>query len=255
MSPRMRINRFLAAAGFGSRRACEALIRAGAVSVNGTIVEKLAAVVDSETDTVVVEGRTVAAAPQRLVYVLNKPTGVLSTVVDTHDRRTVVDIAREHGYRERLFPVGRLDLDTSGILILTNDGDLSYRLTHPRFKIEKTYRVDVKGEVEDETAAAIAAGVDLGGYRTKPCRIEILERSGEATVLRVRLREGRKRQIRRMFALHGHPVAALERTALGDLTFDDLAPGRMRALTAREDRRLRELAGLLHEGEDRSSCH
>jgi 23S rRNA pseudouridine2605 synthase len=251
----MRINRYLAAAGFGSRRACEALIRRGAVSVNGAVVETLAATVDTEADAVAVDGHAVPAAAPTRVLVLNKPTGVLSTVADAHNRKTVMDIAREHGFAQRLFPVGRLDLDTSGILILTNDGGLSYRLTHPRFKIEKTYRVAVKGEIGEEAVAAIVSGVDLDGYRTKPCRVEVLERSGGATVLRVHLREGRKRQIRRMFALHGHPVTTLERTALGDLTFDDLAPGRMRALTVREERRLRELAGLQQEGEDRSSCH
>ncbi len=250
----MRINRYLATAGFGSRRACEDLIRSGAVSVNGAPVEKLAAIVDTEADAVAVDGRAVSAGAPRRVFVLKKPTGVLSTVTDTHGRRTVMDIVREHGYEGRLFPVGRLDFDTSGILILTNDGDLSYRLTHPRFKFEKTYRVEVRGNVSGAEAGRIAAGVDLGDCRTQPCGIEVLERSGGRSVLRVRLREGRKRQIRRMFALHGHPVEALERTALGDLAFDDVEPGRMRALTEEEERRLRELAGLQQEGEEPPPC-
>lgn len=250
MSGVVRINRYLASAGYGSRRACEELIRRGAVRVNGAALTKLAAVIDPETDDVTVDGRPVEKPGRRFVLVLNKPTGVMSAVVDTHGRRTVVDIAREQGHGERLYPVGRLDLDTSGILILTNDGDLAYRLTHPRFKIEKRYRVVVAGSVTEETMRSIAAGVDLDGYRTRPCRVALVSRDRGATALDVFLKEGRKRQIRRMFARFGHPVVSLERTALGDLTFDDLAPGAVRALTDAEERRLRELSGLATEGEE-----
>lgn len=254
MSAKIRINRFLAAAGFGSRRKCEELIRTGSVSINGSTLAKLAAIVDPEVDSIAVDGREVAGAVRRRVLVLNKPVGVMSTVLDTHGRPTVLDIAREHGYSERLFPVGRLDLNTSGLLILTNDGDLSYRLTHPRFKIEKTYRATVEGTVREDTVAALAAGVDLDRYRTKPCRVAIVGRKTGGTVVEVRLTEGRKRQIRRMFALFGHPVIDLERIALGDLTFDDVAVGRMRELSAAEERRLRELAGLEGQGEENTVC-
>jgi 23S rRNA pseudouridine2605 synthase len=251
----MRINRFLASAGYGSRRACEDLIRLGAVAINGRVVTKLSAAVDPENDMVTVRGRIARRSGPCRVLVLNKPTGVLSTVTDTHNRDTVIDIAREHGFRERLFPVGRLDLDTSGILILTNDGDLSYRLTHPRFKIEKTYRVAVEGAVSDETIARIESGVEFGTYRTRPCRVEIIGRTDSRTICTVHLQEGRKRQIRRMFAQSGHRVTALERTALGDLSFADLPPGAIRPLTPREERRLRELAGLPEKGEGQSKCH
>lgn len=250
MSGAVRINRYLAGVGYGSRRACEELIRRGAVRVNGAVLTKLAASIDPESDAVTVDGRPVAPPARRLVLVLNKPAGVMSTVIDTHGRRTVVDIAREQGHRERLYPVGRLDLDTSGILILTNDGDLAYRLTHPRFKIEKRYRVVVAGSVALETMRSIAAGVDLDGYRTKPCRVSLVSRDRGTTTMDVFLKEGRKRQIRRMFARFGHPVVSLERTALGDLTFEDLAPGAVRALAGAEERRLRELAGLATEGEE-----
>lgn len=250
MSAAVRINRWLAAAGVGSRRKCDDLIRAGLVSVNGEPMTRLGALVDPDRDAVTVEGRVIGRSVSAVALVLNKPTGVLSTVTDSFHRKTVIDLAREQGFPERLFPVGRLDLDTSGILLLTNDGDLAYRLTHPRFKIEKTYRLTVEGSVEDGTIEAIASGVDLGGYRTKPCTVRLIGRRRGNTTLEVRLTEGRKRQIRRMFAAYGHRTIELARTALGDLRFEDVAPGTMRLLTEREARRLRELAGLTAEREE-----
>jgi len=253
MSAKVRINRYLAAAGFGSRRKCEDLIRRGLVSINGEAVDNLATIVDPEADSIAVDGRVVGRAVPAKVFILNKPVGALSTVTDSFGRRTVIDLVREHGIMERLFPVGRLDLDTSGVLILTNDGDLAYRLTHPRFKIEKTYRVTVEGRVTDETVSRIAGGVDLDGYTTKPCAVAVIVRGEDSTTLEVRLMEGRKRQIRRMFARFGHRTVELARTALGDLAFSDVAPGRIRALTNREERRLRELAGLSREGEETAS--
>jgi pseudouridine synthase len=254
MSAKVRINRYLAAAGFGSRRKCEDLVRRGLVSINGEAVENLATIVDPDVDSIAVDGRVVDRTVPAKVFILNKPVGVLSTVTDSFGRKTVIDLVREQGIMERLFPVGRLDLDTSGILILTNDGDLAYRLTHPRFKIEKTYRVTVEGRVMEETTSRIARGVDLGGYTTKPCTVAIVGRGKDTTTLEVRLMEGRKRQIRRMFAGFGHKTVELARTALGDLEFSDVAAGGIRALTKREERRLRELAGLSREGEETASC-
>jgi 23S rRNA pseudouridine2605 synthase len=250
MSDKVRINRWLASAGIGSRRKCDELIRAGLVSVNGETLTRLGALVDPRLDSIAVEGRVIARADAPVVLVINKPLGVLSTVTDSFNRRTVIDLARESGFLERLYPVGRLDLDTSGILLLTNDGDLAYRLTHPRFKIEKTYRLTVDGTVGRDTIAAIESGVELDGYRTKPCAAAIVGRGRESTTLEVRLTEGRKRQIRRMFALFGHQTIELARTALGDLRFEDLAPGAMRPLSEGEERRLRELAGLTRKGEE-----
>ena len=250
MSAKVRINRWLASAGIGSRRKCDELIRAGLVSVNGETLTQLGTLVDPDLDSIAVEGCVIARADAPVVLVLSKPAGVLSTVADSFNRRTVIDLAREHGFRERLFPVGRLDLDTSGILLLTNDGDLAYRLTHPRFKIEKTYRLVVDGNVADDTIVAIESGVELDGYRTKPCGVEIVKRGKAATTLEVRLTEGRKRQIRRMFELFDHRTIELARTALGDLCFGDLLPGAMRLLSEHEERRLRELAGLIREAEE-----
>lgn len=250
MSAKVRINRWLASAGIGSRRKCDDLIRAGVVSINGRALTRLGTLVDPDVDSIAVDGLVVGRADAPLVLVANKPVGVLSTVTDSFKRKTVIDIAREHGYAMRLFPVGRLDLDTSGILLLTNDGDLAYRLTHPRFKIEKTYRLIVDGIVGDDTIAAIESGVEIDEYRTKPCTVAIVRRGGRTTTLDVRLTEGRKRQIRRMFALFDHRTIELTRTALGDLCFEDLVPGAMRLLSKGEELRLRELAGLTQKGEE-----
>ena len=253
MSAKVRINRYLASAGLGSRRKCEDLIRSGRVVVNGSVLTELAIHVDPSVDVITVDGHAVRQPAGTRVFILNKPVGVLSTVTDSFKRKTVIDIAREHGITERLFPVGRLDLDTSGILIITNDGDLAYRLTHPRFKIEKTYRVTVEGELSDETASRIAKGIDLGDYTTRPCVVSILDRGTKRTTVAVRLMEGRKRQVRRMFAFFGHRTIELVRIALGDLAFEDVAPGAMRALSEGEERRLRELAGLARAREENAT--
>lgn len=241
----MRINSCLARAGLGSRRACEDLIRQGLVLVNGESVTQLGMIIDTERDSVTVEGNPIELRAETLLLALNKPEGVLSTASDGFGRRTVIDIAREQGYRQRLFPVGRLDMNTSGILLLTNDGILANRLMHPRYKVEKRYFVLIEGQIEDRTVKRIAAGVDLGGRMTQPCVIDVLERDTGGSTLDVRIREGRKRQIRRMFSAHGHEVKRLRRVALGDLEFPDLEPGRIRPLTTDEEHRIRRMAGLL----------
>ncbi|HER43740.1 MAG TPA: rRNA pseudouridine synthase, partial [Candidatus Eisenbacteria bacterium] len=188
MSPKMRINRFLASAGIGSRRKCEDLIREGKVRINGETVAALASFIDTGSDTVTVDGIPVESVKDRMILVMNKPFGVLSTVSDDRGRKTVIGLAREMGYSERLFPVGRLDRDTTGLLLLTNDGDLAYRLTHPRYKIEKKYLVKVEGMIDDRTVASIASGVDLGSYVTRPCSIRVVERSDKSSTLEIRLK-------------------------------------------------------------------
>ena len=180
-----------------------------------------------------------------MILVINKPAGVLSTVSDKHGRKTVIELARDTGFRERLFPVGRLDMDTTGILLLTNDGDLAYRLTHPRFKIEKRYVVKVEGFIEDSTVEAVKGGVDLEEFVTMPCAVKVVSRSESDSTLEIRLKEGKKRQIKRMFAKAGHQVLELKRVALGDLEFSDLKEGDIRRLTEEEEFRLREQTGLL----------
>ena len=245
MSPKMRINRFLASAGIGSRRNCEDLISEGRVQVNGETISELASFIDTDSDLVSIDGKIIEYCSGKMLLVINKPFGVLSTVQDDRGRRTVIDMIREMGYGERLFPVGRLDMNTTGLLLLTNDGDLAYRLTHPRYKIEKKYVVTVEGLIEDRTVEAIGAGVDLGDYVTMHCPVMVIERSENRSKLEIILKEGKKRQIRRMFAEAGHRVLELRRTALGDLEFSDIEPGDIRPLTKEEEFRLREMTGLL----------
>lgn len=244
MNERIRINRFLAKAGFGSRRKCEELIRRGVVAVNGERIEKLSVTVDPEHDSVTVRGKPLAGFERRVTLVLNKPAGVISAVTDAFNRKTVIDIARESGYRERLFPVGRLDLDTTGILLLTNDGELANRLTHPRYKVDKTYLVTVAGCVADKTVERISRGITTGEVTTRPCRVTVVRRYGSRTDLVVTLKEGKKRQVKKMFAHFGHRVVTLHRSAIGPLTFDDCAVGELRRLRPEEHRRLRALIGL-----------
>jgi pseudouridine synthase len=241
----MRINRFLASVGLGSRRKCEKLIREGRVEINGERVSEFARFIDTDSDLVTVDGKAVETERELVVLVINKPPGILSAVSDDRGRKTVVDLAREMGYGGKLYPVGRLDMNTTGLLILTNDGELAYRLTHPRYKIEKRYIVTIEGWISDDSIESIRSGVDLGGILNIKKKMQVLERKEDKSILEIRLREGKKRQIRRMFAESGYRVVELRRNALGDLEFGDLETGGIRPLTSEEEKRLRKLTGLL----------
>ncbi len=247
-----RLQRVLADAGVASRRACEELIEAGAVEVNGRVVSTLPAWVDPTTDRIVVDGRPLPK-PERHVYVmLNKPSRVLSTVEDEPgaDRKTVLDLV-DHPERARLFPVGRLDYESLGLVLLTNDGALANRVTHPSYGVPKTYRVVVKGDLDDEAAKEIERGIYLaerkagrtvGAARTAHVELAILRRDRETTSLEITLREGRNRQVRRMLAAVGFPVKKLERVAIGPLRLKGVARGAWRELTSQEVQALRRAA-------------
>jgi 23S rRNA pseudouridine2605 synthase len=227
----MRLAKFLAHAGVASRRAAEGLIAEGRVSVAGEVVSDPARDVD-ESSRVAVDGRAVGPEP-REVHALNKPRGVVSTARDTHGRPTVVELVRS---QRRLYPVGRLDADTTGIILLTNDGELAERLTHPRHGVEKVYRARVQPRrVAPEALKALREGVELEDGRTAPARA----RQPAPGVLEITLREGRKRQVRRMVEAVGHRVIELERVAFGPLGLRGLEPGRSRRLKRAEVERLR----------------
>ena len=232
----MRLGKFLAHSGVASRRAAERLIADGHVSVGGQQVTDPARDVD-ERSGVLVDGREVAPEPREL-FVVNKPKGVVSTAQDTHGRPVVTDLV-ESG--RRLYPVGRLDADTTGLILLTNDGELAERLTHPRYGVEKTYRATVHpAGVSDRTVRALREGVALEDGRTAPARVR-LRGPGELEVV---LREGRKHQVRRMCEAVGHKVISLERVAFGPLLLGRLGLGDSRRLSAADEQRLRAAAGL-----------
>lgn len=220
----MRLNAYLARSGVASRRAADELIKAGRVRVNGE-PGQLNTFVGS-TDRVEVDGREVF--PQKLTYLLlHKPAGVVTTASDPQGRPTVVELVPRD---PRVVPVGRLDADTTGALLLTNDGALAHKLAHPRYGVEKTYEVDVEGEPDDSALRALAEGVDLDDGRTAPARVRRLDRSSIELVLH----EGRNRQVKRMLEAVGHPVARLHRSAYAGLTLTGLEPGEYRPLTRDE---------------------
>ena len=227
----MRLNAYLARAGVASRRRADELIKAGRVRVNGE-PGRLNTFVQTG-DRVEVDGEPVAA--QRLAYVLlHKPAGTVTTAHDPQGRPTVVDLV---DLPERVVPVGRLDVDTTGALLLTNDGPLAHRLAHPRYGVEKTYEVDVEGEPDGTARRALAEGVELEDGRTAPARVRRLA----PTTIELTIHEGRNRQVKRMFDAIGHPVRRLHRSAYAGLTLEGLEPGRWRELEPSEVVRLRNL--------------
>jgi 23S rRNA pseudouridine2605 synthase len=229
--PSERLQKFLAHAGVASRRKSEDLIRQGRVSVNGRVVTELGTKVDPAQDDVRVDGRPVRLAGSHVYVMLNKPRNVISAMRDRRGRRALSDLV---SLPRRLYPVGRLDLDSEGLILLTDDGELANLLTHPRYEHEKEYRVWVNGEPTEETLQAWREGVMLEGQATAPAGVEVLARRADGTLLRVVMREGRKRQIRRVAELLGHPVRELKRVRLGPLELGPLEVGQWRYLTDRE---------------------
>ena len=227
----MRLAKFLAHAGVASRRAAEAIVADGRVTVDGEVVTDPARDVD-DTRRVEVDGRRVESEP-REVHALNKPAGVVSTARDTHGRPTVVGLVRS---RRRLYPVGRLDAETTGLILLTNDGELADRLTHPRYGVKKVYRARVQPvRLSPRALRALKEGVELDDGRTAPAQA----RQPATGIVEITIREGKKRQVRRMLEAVGHRVVELERVAFGPLGLRGLEPGKSRRLTKAEVERLR----------------
>ena len=223
----MRLAKYLASRGVASRRAAERLIETGRVSIDGTTVTDPARSV-TDDETIALDGSPVPPKELNIVYAVNKPAGVVSTASDPQGRPTVVGLVESPA---RLYPVGRLDIDTTGLILLTNDGSLAHRLTHPRFEVPKTYRATVsRAPVRDAALAALRAGVDLDEGRTAPAEVR---RLGPAR-LELTIHEGRKRQVKRMCAAVGHPVQQLERVAVGSLPLGGLKPGAYRRLSDEE---------------------
>ncbi len=233
-----RIQKVLAAAGYGSRRACEDLVREGHVQVNGTYVRKLPVLVDPEADDIRIDGRRLKKA-KLVYYLLHKPKGVLCTNSDPAGRMRAIDLLR--GVRQRVYPVGRLDASSTGLLLMTNDGELADLLTHPRYGIEKTYQATVAGRISTAAIEKFKKGVWLAEAKTQPGRVKVLRRGREDSILEIKIREGRNRHIRRVLARLGHKVLRLKRTRIGRLGMRGLGLGSFRLLTSQEVQALRKL--------------
>jgi 23S rRNA pseudouridine2605 synthase len=234
--PEVRLQKVLAQAGIGSRRRAEEVIAAGRVVVNGSVIRQLGVKVDPERDSIAVDGRPVGDREEAEYWMLNKPTGVITTVDDPWGRRTARALVPTEA---RVFPVGRLDADSSGLLLFTNDGELAHQLTHPRFAHEKEYRVLVDRRPDADALRRLRRGIELDGRRTAPARVTVAETVAAGVWLHVVLTEGRKRQLRRMLDAVGHPTRALIRVRVGPVHLGTLPEGAARPVTPAERAALR----------------
>jgi len=237
-----RLQKIISQAGIASRRAAEKLIAEGRVTINGETVTAMGVKADSATDDIRVDGRRIKSAERHRYILLYKPAGYVTTRSDPQRRRTVIDLLR--GVKEYVYPVGRLDYDTEGLLLLTNDGELAATLTHPRHEVDRTYEARVAGVPDDHALDRLRRGIPLDGRRTQPADVVLVNkgRRDRDGVLVITIREGRNRQVRRMLEAVGHPVDSLKRTRIGPISDRRLKPGDWRELTAEEVTRLRDLA-------------
>lgn len=238
----VRLQKVLAAAGLGSRRACEVLVDEGRVEVDGKVVREQGLRVDPATAVIRVDGVRVNVAADKVYLVLNKPQGVLSAMSDSEGRPTLADFVTRHD--ERLFHVGRLDADTEGLILLTNDGELGHRLTHPSYEVPKTYLAEVPGPIPRELGRRLRAGVELEDGPVRVDAFRVIGGIGDRVQVEVVIHEGRKHVVRRLMEEVGHPVRRLVRTRIGPIALGDLRPGRTRELNRTELGRLFEAVGL-----------
>lgn len=248
-----RLQKYLAHAGVASRRQCEEMILAGRVKVNGKVVKELGTKITPGKDRVSVDGKLIQRLEPKVYLMLNKPRGYVSTVKDERDRKTVLDLLSD--VKERVYPVGRLDYDSEGLLLLTNDGELTYALTHPKHQIPKTYRVRVKGIPDQEKLIKLADGVELEDGITAPATVALVHILNGNALLEITIYEGKNRQVRRMCEAIGHPVLRLVRTRIGPLELRKLPVGEVRKLSLREINDIKRAAGLINTQGRRKSPH
>jgi pseudouridine synthase len=234
----VRLQKLLSQAGVASRRSAEKLIEEGRVSVNGRTIREMGVKADPAADDIRVDGRRLRAPERHRYILLNKPAGVVTTRSDPQRRQTVVDLLQ--GVREYVYPVGRLDYDSEGLLILTNDGDLAARLTHPRHEVERTYEAHVAGTPGTDAVERLRRGIPLDGRRTMPADVKVFSRGANGVVL-ITIREGRNRQVRRMCEAVGHPVRKLRRVRIGPITDRRLRLGQWRDMSLQEVKLLKSL--------------
>jgi len=255
----LRLQKVLSQAGVASRRLAEELIAQGRVQVNGVTVTALGTKADPDADEIKVDGRRIHAQKRKRYILLHKPRGYITTRSDPQGRPTVLDLLR--GIREYIYPVGRLDYDSEGLLLLTNDGDLAARLTHPRHEVDKVYEARVRGVPDDHVLERLAKGVTIEGKRTAPAKVRLIDPpkkfpgEDEQTRIELAIHEGRQRQVRKMFDAVGHPVVRLKRVRIGPIADPDIPPGHWRELTPQEIAKLQRAAGLSSKLHRRSRDH
>ncbi|SEH31160.1 pseudouridine synthase [Selenomonas sp. KH1T6] len=236
-----RLQKIISQAGIASRRAAESIILEGRVEVDGQVIRELGGKYDPELVEIRVDGKIISALEAHVYYLLNKPKGYVSTASDERGRRTVLDLLPE--IKERIYPIGRLDMNTEGLLLLTNDGELMNGLLHPRYEVQKTYVARIATGLSEAALRALREGVKLEDGLTAPARVRVLETAPGRTRVEITIHEGRNRQVRRMFKAVGHEVLALKRTAFAGLSLEGVRRGEHRALTEEEIRSLYEKAG------------
>lgn len=237
-----RLQKFLSAAGVTSRRKAEELIKKSRVKVNGIVVTELGTKIDPDKDKVVLNQKVVTISNQHTYIMINKPKGYITTVTDPQRRSTVIDLIPE--VKKRLYPIGRLDQNTTGLLILTDDGELAYRLTHPKFGVEKTYEVEIKGRLSHQDISKLEQGIELEGKVTSEAKIKIISTTADKTRLTIKIHEGRKRQVRFMFQTISCSVINLKRIEYGGLKLNNLEEGKSRYLSSDEIVILKRKVGL-----------
>ncbi|HHW49281.1 MAG TPA: rRNA pseudouridine synthase [Clostridiaceae bacterium] len=236
---KMRLQKFLSHAGIASRRKAEELIAQGRVCVNGVRIKDMGVKVSSG-DVVEVDGKKVNLEEKKVYIMLNKPVGYISSAKDQFGRKTVLDLVKD--VKERIYPVGRLDYDTSGLILLTNDGEFAYVLTHPSSEIDKVYSVVVKGAVSKDKIKAFKKGIKIDNYITSPAKLRIINITDNTSTVEITIHEGKNRQVRKMCKAIGHPVLKLKRIAIGPLKLGDLEEGKWRHLTEQEVKALKNYA-------------
>ena len=237
----MRINKYIALCGVASRRKAEELILAGRVTVNDEVMTELSYNVDEENDIVKVDDKLIKEENKLVYILLNKPEGYITTVKDQFDRPSVLDLVSD--IKERVYPIGRLDYETSGLLLLTNDGDLTYKLTHPKHEVDKTYVARVKGKLTKEEIERFKTGLKIEDYTTAPAKLKVIkyDEQRDSSLLEIKIHEGKNRQVRKMCKAINHPVLRLRRSAMGKIKIGDCEIGKYRYLTEDEIKYLKNL--------------
>lgn len=236
---KIRLQKYMAQCGVASRRKCEEMIKSGQVTINGEVVRDMGVKIDPSHDRVFVNGKRISLEENYVYIMLNKPRGYITTVKDQYNRPTVMDLVKD--ISERIYPIGRLDYESEGLLLLTNDGNIAFHLTHPRHQIDKEYVVRVEGCPSSEDIDKLRNGIDIGGFITSPAQVDLIRKNKQTSLIRITIKEGKNRQVRRMFDAIGHPVIYLKRIRIGNIKLGNLELGKWRYLTNKELEALKDL--------------